>query len=324
MNLNLSNTEVAQAKQSLENDRPAKFRNDIQGLRAIAALAVILYHLNRNWLPAGFLGVDVFCVVSGFIVTTIAFERGRIRFFRSFYLGRIRRIVPVYLVLLLFSCLAASVLLVPADFKYFQESLESALLFLSNSYFSNFGSYLVACFLLVEADHFPGTIAILPCVATVLLIVGYKSSVDSWLSNPVLVWIARVWQWQSQRDAFLKVLAEFAKTLFAQGKRVIVLAQLPMFEENVQRMQRFALLGMEIAPEQSANWVSGNSKVAERRSGTDNVFFVGLSQIPFFQHAPYGHGVLIYQDNHHLNERGARRYGELAAPVLAKLIFPLH
>jgi hypothetical protein len=96
-----------------------------------------------------------------------------------------------------------------------------------------------------------------------------------------------------------------------------------MFEVNVQRMQRFALLGMEIAPARSATWASGNSKIAERLSGIDNVFFVDFSQTPFFQHAPYEDGVLIYQDNHHLNERGARRYGELAAPALAKLIFPL-
>jgi peptidoglycan/LPS O-acetylase OafA/YrhL len=66
---------MAHATQSLENDQPAKFRNDIQGLRAIAVLAVILYHLARNWLPAGFLGVDVFFVVSGFIVTTIILGR---------------------------------------------------------------------------------------------------------------------------------------------------------------------------------------------------------------------------------------------------------
>jgi lysophospholipase L1-like esterase len=136
--------------------------------------------------------------------------------------------------------------------------------------------------------------------------------------------IAGMWQWQAQSDAFLQALAEFVKTLSAEGKRVIVLAQVPMFEVNVQRMQRFSALGMEIAPERNTAWESGNSKVAKRLTGIDNVFFVDLSHTPFFQHAPYEGGILLYQDNHHLNERGARRYGEMAAPVLAKLLFPLH
>lgn len=136
--------------------------------------------------------------------------------------------------------------------------------------------------------------------------------------------IVGMWQWQAQSDLFLQALAEFTKTLSAEGKRVIVLAQVPMFEVNVQRMQRFGRLGMEIAPELNATWALGNTRVAERLSGIENVFFVDLSRSRFFQHAPYEDGMLIYRDNHHLNERGARRYGELAAPILAKLIFPLH
>ncbi len=144
------------------------------------------------------------------------------------------------------------------------------------------------------------------------------------LARTETVIIAGMWQWQSQSDAFLQALAEFAKTLSAQGKRVIVMAQVPMFEVNVQRMQRFSALGMEIAPERNVAWESANRKVAERLAGIDNVFFMDLSQTPFFQHAPYEGGMLVYQDNHHLNERGARRYGEMAAPILAKLIFPLH
>lgn len=136
--------------------------------------------------------------------------------------------------------------------------------------------------------------------------------------------IAGMWQWQAQSDAFLQALADFVKTLASQGKRVIVLGQVPMFEVNVQRMQRFSVLGMHMAPEFNAAWKAGNSKVAERLSGIDNVYFLDLSPLPFFQHAPYEDGMLIYQDNHHLNERGARRYGEAAAPVLAKLLFPQH
>ncbi|SHI41472.1 hypothetical protein SAMN05443429_101462 [Cruoricaptor ignavus] len=60
-----------------------KFRADIQGLRAIAFLSVFIFHLNKAWLPGGFLGVDIFFVISGYLITTITIsdmDRGRFTF----------------------------------------------------------------------------------------------------------------------------------------------------------------------------------------------------------------------------------------------------
>jgi peptidoglycan/LPS O-acetylase OafA/YrhL len=51
-----------------------KFRKDINGLRAIAVIAVVLFHFNASWMPGGFAGVDVFFVISGFLMTGIIFR----------------------------------------------------------------------------------------------------------------------------------------------------------------------------------------------------------------------------------------------------------
>lgn len=87
------------------------YRADIDGLRAIAVLSVMLYHLNNAWLPGGFAGVDVFFVISGFVVTASLASNGGLpfhQFIASFYARRLARIVPALVVTLLASALAAT------------------------------------------------------------------------------------------------------------------------------------------------------------------------------------------------------------------------
>ncbi|MFT4246080.1 MAG: acyltransferase family protein [Micrococcaceae bacterium] len=79
----------------------------IDGLRAIAVLAVIFYHLNESWVPSGFLGVDVFFVISGFLITKILLDqvvkKGAINL-KQFWVKRARRILPALYTMLIFVC----------------------------------------------------------------------------------------------------------------------------------------------------------------------------------------------------------------------------
>lgn len=107
----------------------------LDGLRGVAVLAVIAYHLNLgNFLPAGFLGVDIFFTVSGFIITALMLQEhartGRIDF-AAFYLRRARRLFPAALFMLLV-VVALTPLLQPAALARLREDLPAAFLYVSN------------------------------------------------------------------------------------------------------------------------------------------------------------------------------------------------
>lgn len=119
------------------------FRYDINGLRAVAVLGVILYHFNITIFHGGFAGVDVFFVISGFLMTSIIFGKIEAEKFslKGFYLDRIRRIVPmlvfVCLVLLVFGFLALSLDVYQTLSKHIKYSLR----FMSNILYVNENGY---------------------------------------------------------------------------------------------------------------------------------------------------------------------------------------
>ncbi|WP_353950664.1 acyltransferase family protein [Knoellia sp. S7-12] len=92
----------ASAPSRSRSTRPAGRLPGLDGLRAIAILAVLAFHLDPRWLPGGFLGVDVFFVISGFLITTLLVREhdrdGRIDL-RGFWTRRVRRLLPALLVL---------------------------------------------------------------------------------------------------------------------------------------------------------------------------------------------------------------------------------
>ncbi len=106
---------------------PRRFLPEVQGLRAVAVLLVLVYHLDTDYLPGGYVGVDVFFVISGFLITSLLLREvrshGRVSVSR-FYVRRVRRILPAATLVLVATGIAA-VLLLPVT-RLEQTALELA------------------------------------------------------------------------------------------------------------------------------------------------------------------------------------------------------
>lgn len=114
-----------------------KYRPEVDGLRAVAILPVLFFHADLLSIHGGFLGVDVFFVISGYLITSILLGEIRDGSFSiiKFYERRARRIMPALSLVLLFSTLSALILLPPQPMKEFSQSLVSVMAFASNIYF---------------------------------------------------------------------------------------------------------------------------------------------------------------------------------------------
>lgn len=113
------------------------YRPDIDGLRAVAVLAVIVFHIDPRWLPGGFVGVDVFFVISGYLITGIVakdLREGRFTF-RRFYERRIRRILPALWALLIVCVPVSWLLMLPEDAEPMGKSAIWSTLAMANVYF---------------------------------------------------------------------------------------------------------------------------------------------------------------------------------------------
>lgn len=605
-------------------ERNKGFRQDVQGLRAIAVLAVMVFHASKTWLPAGFIGVDVFFVISGFIISSLIVESQTKFSWREFYWGRVKRIVPAYFFMLLTVSIFSSLIFISADFSFFKQSLTSAILFFSNQYFSDFGSYfapgshdlpllhtwslaiemqfylclpiliwltprkrisllicvlcialflfaewqlqaqenqrhvyfsllaripeflvgaliavarigngwstrfsaivgsaglilLAWCFIYTNEASFPGGASFIPCFAAALIISSRQGPISNLLSSRSLVWVgalsyslylwhwpvltimryyvgqyelssiwlfsfvaitftlslisyrwvespvrrssgifkktrniwllmggavlaigstmalnsivekplpvemtryapaseichgqivgdcvrgdrdgkisilvlgdshaaqlneffdvagkedkfsarvitasncvpipgfdteripdysradcrsqisaltryideaniivvAAMWQWQTQSVEFMQAFSDFLENTTRRNIKVVVLAQVPMFDVNLLRVRRFVALGLPVTVNENKEWEADNRKIASMVKRYKNAEFFDLSRSGFFIDAPFYNGELIYQDSHHLNEVGARGYGLFSAPLL-KTIF---
>jgi peptidoglycan/LPS O-acetylase OafA/YrhL len=114
-----------------------KYRADIDGLRALAILPVLFFHAGFGFAQGGYVGVDVFFVISGFLITSLIHGEMVAGEFSlvEFYERRVRRLLPALFAVLLFCVLLGALLLLPQDFRYFGGSLFATTLFSSNVFF---------------------------------------------------------------------------------------------------------------------------------------------------------------------------------------------
>lgn len=124
-----------------------KYRPDIDGIRAIAVLSVILYHVDHKLLPGGFIGVDIFFVISGYLITKLikdeVFETGKFSQAR-FYSRRIRRLAPALIFVVFTTLLAGYLLAPPILLRGFAAEAIPALIGISNFYYLTTSGYFGA------------------------------------------------------------------------------------------------------------------------------------------------------------------------------------
>jgi len=131
------------------------YRPEIDGLRAVAVILVVLFHAGLG-VPGGFVGVDVFFVISGFLITGILVRQiGSGSFsFRAFWLRRLRRLFPAMAVMVAFVLLAAYRLLTPYDLRALGMASIAQVMFVANFYFAR------------KTDYFAGSSDELPLLHT--------------------------------------------------------------------------------------------------------------------------------------------------------------
>lgn len=123
------------------------YHRHIDGLRAISVLSVIFYHFGQPLFSGGYVGVDIFFVISGFLITKLILselENTGTFNFKRFYIRRMRRLIPALLATLVGSLLCAAILYSPEQLSAFGKSLSSAILSVSNILFWTESGYFDA------------------------------------------------------------------------------------------------------------------------------------------------------------------------------------
>lgn len=180
-----------------------KYRPDIDGLRAVAVLSVVIFHAFPKALRGGFTGVDIFFVISGFLISTILFEnlaRGSFSF-REFYSRRIRRIFPALLLVLTASFSFGWFALLADEYKQFGKHMAAGAAFVANFAFWR------------EAGYFDNSAETKPLLH--LWSLGVEE--QFYIVWPLILWFA--WRVRANMLPVLLVFALWSFLLNVQGIR---------------------------------------------------------------------------------------------------------
>ena len=222
------------------------YRPDIDALRALAVLAVIGYHWNIQTTRGGYVGVDVFFVISGFLITRMIHDEavaGDFSFAR-FYARRIRRLLPALYVLLVAVAAFSWFRLLPPDYKALLETILSVVVFASNILFWRQTGYFDR-----PADENP-------------LLHTWSLSVEEqfYLVFPLLIWgsVTLVWRWDFASSRVLQALLFLALMSFAWNLYQVRVSPSAAFFLAPGRAWEFllgSLLAVRIVPAPRRGWV---------------------------------------------------------------------
>jgi peptidoglycan/LPS O-acetylase OafA/YrhL len=230
-----------------------KYRPDIDGLRAVAVLSVVLYHAFPSSVRGGFIGVDIFFAISGYLISKIIFEnlnRGTFSF-AEFYRRRIRRIFPSLIVTLIAASIIAAVVFDVITLRQFGRDIAAAAAFLSNFVLWH------------QSGYFDDSATTKPLLHLWSLAIEEQF----YIVWPLLLWV--IWRWRpAVRLSLIVVLAvaSFGWNVFESGRNPVADFYSPatrFFELMIGALLAFAMKDRaQLASPRHSNYLSCAGVVA--------------------------------------------------------------
>lgn len=231
----------------LKKDSHLKYRAEIDGLRALAVVPVILFHAGFELFSGGFVGVDVFFVISGYLITTILIEDIENKRFSivNFYERRARRILPALFFVMLVCILFAWMWMLPSQMKDFSQSLVAVSLFASNILFWRESGYFAAAAeekpllhtwsLAVEEQYY----VLFPIFLTLAWRFGRNRVFWMIVVMAAISLLVSEWGWRNRAGANFYLAPTRAWELFAGSIAAFIVQK-----NGVQKNNSLALLGL--------------------------------------------------------------------------------